>query len=570
MTERDEAQSAGPSPLQVIGSLAGEIGADDIRRDAAALALRLAEQRFYLVCLGQLKRGKSTLLNALIGSQVLPTGVTPVTSVVTVVRYGQRRSVRVEIESSGWREIGPEMLADYASEERNGGNAKRVTGIEVFEPAPLLRTGLCLVDTPGVGSVFVENTEATRKFLPQIDAALIVLGADPPVTADELSLIEAVSSRVPDLLFVLAKSDRMSDSERSEAVAFTKRVLGERLEGHPEISMLEVSAAEVLTLGRPTRDWPALLHVLQELAAKAGADIVASAGERGIASLTKRLSAVLEERIALLERPLAESAALLEGLRASVASAERALSDLSPLLVAEEARLLAALERDRDDFFTVAGPTADRELEAVLEVLTERGPALRRRALAEATVVAKRWLDDWLEKKTTDVDRLFRAANQRFVELLATVEGALADLSDGLDTSSSPIEPRLQTTGHFYMTEMLASAPTSLAATLADFVGQSSSLRRESIQRDARDYLRRLMEVNSARIKNDFRDRLTTARRGLEDEVRRRLRGTIASAETALEGARALRDAGSARVQEELVRLHGALARVQAIAVRGR
>jgi hypothetical protein len=140
--------------------------------------------------LGQFKRGKSTLLNALVGASPLPTGFAPVTSAVTVVRYDDSRGARVQTTDAGWQEIAPGTLTDYATEDRNPGNTKRVTGIDVFEPAPLLEKGLCLV----------------------------VLGADPPITGDELTLIGEVAERVPHLLFVLAKSDRISDVERQEAL----------------------------------------------------------------------------------------------------------------------------------------------------------------------------------------------------------------------------------------------------------------------------------------------------------------------------------------------------------------
>jgi GTP-binding protein EngB required for normal cell division len=537
-----------------------------VRRDAEALSRRLAEGRFYVACLGQLKRGKSTLLNALVGTAVLPTGVTPVTSVVTVVRYGANRAARVCAESSGWTAIDPATIALYASERENPGNAKHVTGIEVFEPSTLLRSGLCLVDTPGVGSVFLENTTATREFLPQIDAALFVLGADPPITADELQLIEEVSRRVPHRIFVLSKADRTSDEERAEAVRFTKDILRERVKGDDQVSILVVSGADALLSGRPTGDWPALVQALQQLATGAGANLVADAEKRGLAYLNARLVAAVEERIGLLERPLADSEARLAARRARIADAERALSDLAPLLGAEEARLLGQVERDREEFFVSAAPLAERTLEARLASLAERGPALRARALTEATATAKATLDEWRRPKAVDVERLYREANARFVEMLRTVNPDAASASGG--TSGEPllaIDRGLRGGSTFYMTEMLAVAPDTLGARVADALAAPFGGRGDVVRRDARAYLRQLLEVNSARIKNDLRERLTASRRELEGDVRRRLQETIRSAEAALGEARALRAAGSAAVGEELQRLRSTLAAVMAV-----
>ena len=62
---------------------------------------------------------------------------------------------------------------------------------------------MCLVDTPGLGSVFAANTAVTQAFLPHIDAALVVVGADPPLAGEELALVEAVGHQVHNLILVL-------------------------------------------------------------------------------------------------------------------------------------------------------------------------------------------------------------------------------------------------------------------------------------------------------------------------------------------------------------------------------
>jgi GTP-binding protein EngB required for normal cell division len=534
-----------------------------VRRDAEALSRRLAEGRFYVACLGQLKRGKSTLLNALVGTAVLPTGVTPVTSVVTVMRYGVSRAARVCTDSAGWRAIDPATVSLYASERENPGNAKHVIGIEVFEPSTLLCSGLCLVDTPGIGSVFLENTTATREFLPQIDAALFVLGADPPITADELQLIEEVSKRVPRRIFVFGKADRSSDGERAEAVRFTQDILRERVKGDDQATILVVSGADVLASGRPTGDWPALVQALQQLAIGAGANLIADAEKRGLAYLKARLVAAVEERIGLLERPLADSETRLSAQRVRIADAERALSDLSPLLGAEEARLLAQVERDREEFFVSAALLAERALEARLASLAERGPSLRARALTEATDTAKATLDEWRRLKALDVERLYRAANARFVEMLRTVDpdGASGGTSD---EALLTIDRGLRGGSAFYMTEMLAVAPDTLGARVADALAAPFGGRVDAVRRDALAYLRQLLDINSARVKNDLRERLTASRRELESDVRRRLQETIRSAEAALGEARALRTAGSAAVDGERNRLRSILEAVLA------
>jgi ribosome biogenesis GTPase A len=152
-----------------------ELGTDRVADEARELAARISEGRFYVACVGQFKRGKSTLINAVIGEPVLPVGFIPVTAVPTVIRYGEELKARLKDRNFAWHEIPVSEVKQYVSEENNPENAKGITGVEVFVPSPLLSTGMCLVDTPGLGSVFSGNTTATQDFIPHIDAALVVL-----------------------------------------------------------------------------------------------------------------------------------------------------------------------------------------------------------------------------------------------------------------------------------------------------------------------------------------------------------------------------------------------------------
>ncbi len=155
---------------------------------------RLAEGRFHLAVLRQFKRGKSTLLNALLGGEILPTAVVPLTAIPTFIRHGEKRLTRVyfqqrndprQVEAKTPEQL-RDFLTDYVTETGNLNNELGVSLVEVFHPSPLLSVGTVLIDTPGIGSTFRHNTEATLNFLPQCDAALFLVPADPPITQVEL------------------------------------------------------------------------------------------------------------------------------------------------------------------------------------------------------------------------------------------------------------------------------------------------------------------------------------------------------------------------------------------------
>ena len=300
--------------LETLAAIASEIGATRIADEARALAARVAEGRFYVACVGQFKRGKSTLLDALVGEPILPTGVVPVTAVPTILRYGAERRARVRLADGTWVDIAPETLEQYVSEEHNPENAKGVAAVEVFVASALLASGLCLVDTPGLGSVFLGNTMATREFVPHIDAVLVVIGADPPIAGEELALVEEVAREVRAMLFVLNKADRVTEAERREATAFAVQVLERRL-GHAVGPIYEVSAAEQLASSHDarldgagaSREWPALVAALHDLQSRSGRALVRAAAARGRERLVSAVRAMIDEQRSALTRPIDES-----------------------------------------------------------------------------------------------------------------------------------------------------------------------------------------------------------------------------------------------------------------------
>ena len=131
-----------------------------------------------MAALGQFKRGKSTLLNALLGMPLLPMGVTPVTAIPTFIRAGDSTRIRITFDGdkepiivSDGEEI-PEILENYISEARNPHNRLRVAGVAIEAPSEFLRQGVTLIDTPGVGSTFLHNTSAAEASLAECDAAV--------------------------------------------------------------------------------------------------------------------------------------------------------------------------------------------------------------------------------------------------------------------------------------------------------------------------------------------------------------------------------------------------------------
>ena len=192
------------------------------------LMVKLAEDRFTLAVVGQFKRGKSSLMNALVGRELLPTGILPLTSAITILRFGPREQLVVTWEHSDFERNEPlSALNDYVTEEGNQGNNKQVRAVYVEVPSPFLRRGLEFVDTPGVGSAIEANTATTYAFIPKCDAVVFVTGVDAPMTGAELSFLRRLRRDVGKVFCVVNKIDLLPESERAGVIGFvTDQVRG--------------------------------------------------------------------------------------------------------------------------------------------------------------------------------------------------------------------------------------------------------------------------------------------------------------------------------------------------------
>jgi len=540
------------SRLRSLQAIASEIGDAEVAEDARELAGRLEEGRFHVVCIGQFKRGKSTLLNAIIGAPILPTGVPPVTSAITLLRHGTRPAVRVSFADGRVKEVSPRDLSAFVSEAQNSENRKGVRAVEVFFPSPLLERGLCLVDTPGLGSPFAGNAEVTRAFLPHLDAALVVLGADPPLCRDEFDLVAQVAAEVRHLVFVMNKSDRLSEDERKQGAQFASDMLSRRL-GRPVGPLLEVSARERLDGGEPTRDWAELEHTLKALERTAGADIVRTAELRGTERLARALLRELDERQDALLRPLAESEARLATLRSSVDGARQALEDLRVLLRAESARLETSFRARHEAYFPLAQRDASRLLGEGACALRCRKTKLRTETFHLAQELMRQVSDRFRHELEPAAEEGYRRAMERFValgnEFLARLAASGEPGLDALPPALGPVTG-LRVPSRVRYTELL-SRTLSLTAWIRDPILPRSFTLHSALKQTGR-YLEDLVEANSSRVAADLAERVSESRARLEAELGANLGRVTSVARGALERARRRRAEGEASVEQEL------------------
>ena len=549
----------GASRLLRLADLAQELGAEPVVQEARELAARVAAGRFYVACVGQFKRGKSTLLNALVGCEVVPTGFVPVTAVPTVIRFGDKLRARIRLHDGSWRDIAMPELKEYVTEELNPENKKSVEGAEVFVPSPLLSSGMCFVDTPGLGSVFTGNTATTQAFIPHIDAALVVVGADPPIAGEELTLVEAVGKQVQDLILVINKADRTSDPEREAASKFTREILEKRLH-RPMGEVFEVSASERMQNRGPLRDWERLLASLYHLVDDSGSNLVRAACDRGLQRLSEQLLVIISEDRDALQRPIEESERRIHLMKETIGEAERSMHELSFLFMAEQHRISDLFGDRHKQFFNSARHESEAEFNRKLpSVSLGFGPQYRRRVMRLAQEIARGKVMPWLKPEQDEGERQYRAVARRFVEMGNNFLKKLADagLSE-LTRMPHALDPEkgFRVRSRFTFEDFIGTAqPPSPLRWLADAVFPAVGARR-IITNEAREFLQHLLETNSARVQNDVLNRIQESRDRLEVEIRKLLHEISRIAEQALDRARKVKEEGTPAVDSALERLN--------------
>jgi hypothetical protein len=175
-----------------------------------AAGARLKRPSTVVCVVGEFKQGKSSLVNGLLGTDVCPVDDDLATSAITLVRHGEQRGavIRRRVEGKAVTEAAPiEHLDQWVSEAGNPANSKGVERVEITVPSSMLKQGLVLVDTPGMGGLGAGHAAATLAFLPFADGVVLASDASAELSAPELAFLRRATELCPTVLFVQTKID---------------------------------------------------------------------------------------------------------------------------------------------------------------------------------------------------------------------------------------------------------------------------------------------------------------------------------------------------------------------------
>ena len=520
-----------PTALDRLSALGGRQDQEHLGQ----LRVRLAEQRLRVLVAGEAKRGKSTLINAMLGRALLPVGVTPLTALATTVIPGRDEQVTA-VFADGRTEILPlSALEDLVTERGNPGNVRKLSSVSVSVPAPLLARGIELVDTPGTGSVYGHNTDEAKAALQTMDAAVFVLTADPPVSSSERQLIAMVAELSVAMFVVLNKADRLSDSELAEVLDFTAGIAANAA-GRP-VRIYPVSARAALD-GRGDAGFAAFEAAFIAYLERARmADL-----RQSVRGHARRVACMLRDE-ALLARRVTEmrgqdARQRVAAFTARLAGVRSRRQDAADLIMAQSRRMLGDLNQAAEQAEPECTVRIGQRLTALLdsELRTATAGEIERTGWARLAELAVAEAEAWRQDQTGIIEARLAQLDQKLTSALQdelnAVRQAAADLL-GLDLALATPGQRLAADLRFFyqadesagQTELLAGAirrhlpgRTGPARAAAHLRHETPGLAARQIGRARGDLQYRLQEA-ARRLGRTIEDRYQEATGRLEQAL---------------------------------------------------
>jgi small GTP-binding protein len=381
MSSLDEKKAAIRGVLTDLAAAADAAGLPWVGRDVRDTRLpKLDDERYSVVVLGEFNHGKSTFINALLGTPLLPTGITPTTALLAHVTHGARAGATAVDESGGRTPIDPAALADHVTVEglakaegkadgnldgkpgdkadgkgKGGGkaagkkSAAPIHHVEITHPSPLLANQLTIVDTPGVNDINEQRADITYGYLPRADAAVFLLDATQILTASERQFLEEriLRSTRDRLIFVVAKADLLDEGELAETLRFARQHLSAIV---AEPAIFPVSAKRALAGDRAGSGLDAFVAALGATVAHERRRLLL---DNALADAT-RLSAFIRQSLAIhrrsLELPVPELEDRIARAQERLHSGKKVLETAAETVRAETAALKARVRQDLADF----------------------------------------------------------------------------------------------------------------------------------------------------------------------------------------------------------------------------
>ena len=209
--------------LKTLAQIITRRGFVELHGLAESLLEELESGTFEVAVFGHVSSGKSSLLNAIFATHLLPIGVTPVTAVPTRLVLGRpTRTVIRASDREGERSYRAEDVTLFVSEEHNPSNVKRVVCATLVLDSPNLDRGVAVVDTPGLGALASAGARLAYTYLPRCDLGVLVLDPAGALGREEIDLLRTLRDSGIEARIVISKADMIPPHERLRVTDYVR------------------------------------------------------------------------------------------------------------------------------------------------------------------------------------------------------------------------------------------------------------------------------------------------------------------------------------------------------------
>jgi predicted GTPase len=545
--------------------VAGERSRPDLSERLDHARRQVSARPVTVAVVGEFKRGKSTLVNALIQTAACPVDADIVTAVPTLVRYGDQLRVTAQVQEPGkstttTRPVAAAELRALVS-ERVDDRPSDVRTVEIEVPHRILRSGLRLLDTPGVGGLESVHGQVSLASLAGVDGVLFVTDASQELTAPELEFLRSTLQRCPTAALVVTKTDLHRTWRRIvELDQQHLRDAGIDIPVIPLSSFLRLRAVRHPALNEESGFAPLVTFLAKEVVQGAAARAAARVAHEVDFVATQLARESDAERVVLAEPE--RSAAVLERLQSAShrsrtltsadASWQQTLADGIQDLVADiefdlQARLRAVLRDARDIIDRTDPKTSWTETQGWLrrEVATAgvaNRDLLLRRAVALGESVASQFNLEAGEAVEVELDLVVRALEERELPSASTFSmpgGRLGSLMVTARTTAlvPMLAVALAPTGLLPIAVLTGAAVVVGAGVGGKLFRDEGRRQRSYRQTQAKAAAGKFVDEVAFEMNKETRDALRLTQRQLRDEFQARARSLQASATGALAAA---------------------------------
>lgn len=289
---------------------------------------------FKIVVMGEIKKGKSSLINSIVGvKDLVPTASDVATSTVYKICYGSEIKYNVFfVESAGKPPlvITKDELSDYGTEKGNPNNEKGVDFIQVFVPSPVLKGGLVIIDTPGLGGLFKQHKRITYEYVPKADGVFLVCDSiESPLGIAEINLLKDIEKITNNVCVIQTKANAVDSQARNARRDNNRQILENAGFGNLKYfvvdSHLRFEADETKDIDDlEASGYPALLHFVNSEIKGQVQKLLVSRISTTVAPIVSSAKSELETRKSILS---ADSESKREEIKTALEQAGQQIAD---------------------------------------------------------------------------------------------------------------------------------------------------------------------------------------------------------------------------------------------------